>query len=354
MKRKKILIDLSALKNIYCGLGQVALNYAAYFKQYYSAQNSDYQLFLLVPKSFFGQFGHEVKYISSSNWLHKHCKYCLPKFDIWHATHQLSRFNPASKSTKYILTIHDLNFLYEKTGKELAKNLRRIKRKVARADEIICISQFVKNEVESHLDLHGKNCQIIVSGVEKIDEKTAQKPNFDVKKPFFFSVGVVREKKNYHVLLDCMKLFPDRQLYIAGDTNSEYADLLAQQIENEKINNVTLLGKIPQQEKIWYYANCQAFLFPSLFEGFGLPVVEALQFGKPVFTSTKTSLKEIGSKYVAFWENFEPHYMKQVIDNYLIEFQNSPEKIQEAKAYGNSFLYKKHLEEYLKLYRTFF
>jgi len=63
MKKKKILIDLSILKNEYCGLGQIALNYGKYFEQYCLKSEQNFDIFLLVPKHMVGRFGNNVKYI---------------------------------------------------------------------------------------------------------------------------------------------------------------------------------------------------------------------------------------------------------------------------------------------------
>ncbi|MDR1743338.1 MAG: glycosyltransferase family 4 protein [Dysgonamonadaceae bacterium] len=351
IKKKKLLVDLSALKDVYCGLGQVALNYGRHFMENAKTIYADYQVVLLVPKDFFGKFGNEVEYISSSSWLRKHCRFLFPKVDVWHAVHQLCRFKPAYKQTKFLLTIHDLNYLYEKSGYELTKRQRRIKRKIQRADKIICISEFAKSEVEKHHDLTGKDYSVILNGVDNLEQQLAQKPKTTIKQPFFFSIGVIKQKKNFHVLLDLMKIIPEKHLYLAGKNNTKYGDAIVQRIENDNITNVHLLGTISQEEKVWLLKNCEAFLFPSLFEGFGLPVIEAMQFGKPVFSSDKTSLKEIGGKFAYFWENFEPNDMKKMIDDNLDNHLKNEELQEKEKEYAVSFSYEKHFEEYEKIYR---
>ncbi|MDR0811213.1 MAG: glycosyltransferase family 4 protein [Paludibacter sp.] len=353
MKKKKVLIDLSSLEDLHCGLGQVSINYCKYFRDNYKRQTADYQLYLLVPKKFFGQFGNEVKYLSSTNWLRRHCRFLFPQFDVWHAIHQLSRFKPAYNHTKLILTIHDLNYLYEKHGKRRAQGQRRMQRKVNRADEIVCISQFACSEVERNLNLGNKRCRVILNGVENLSQNPVQKPKIDICEPFFFTLGVLKAKKNFHVLLDMMKLMPDKQLYIVGKGNDSYSQYLYQRIENENITNVKMLGIVTDEEKTWLFRNCEAFLFPSLFEGFGLPVVEAMLFGKAVFSSAETSLKEIGSTHAFFWKSFEPNEMKTLIDNNLADFYKSQEKIQAEIDYANSFSYKKHLQQYEELYSKY-
>ena len=354
--RRKVLIDLSALKNIYCGLGQVALNYGYYFQENYNAKNSDYELTFLLPKEMFGMFGNAVSYISSTNKIRKHFNFFFPKYDIWHSIHQLSRFKPINSKTKQILTIHDLNFLYEKSGEKREKDHKRIQKKIDRADVITCISEFAKSDIENHMDLKGKKCLVIYNGVEQYDQTKATKPKAEIKNPFFLSIGVIERKKNFHVLLDAMKLMPDKMLYIAGKTpkrekHQGYANHIKKRIIDEGIDNVVLLGAVTQEEKIWLYKNCEAFIFPSLFEGFGLPIIEALQFGKPVIANKGSSLIEIGNKHVGFIENFEKEHIQEVITKHIDSFSNSPEKIQDAITYAQSFTYIKHFKQYEAIYK---
>ncbi|MDR0940609.1 MAG: glycosyltransferase family 4 protein [Bacteroidales bacterium] len=353
MKRKKLLIDLSILKHPYCGLGQVATNYGNYFKEHFNnASQQEFEIILLVSKRMFGMFGTDVSY-QRNGFLPKLFPFLLPRVDIWHAIHQRPSYKPFARSTKYIVTIHDYNFMYEKIPQKAHKYLRKMQRDIDRANTIVAISEFAKHDIERFSDLRGKTVEVIYNGVERLDPDKARRPSVvENDKPFFFTIGQVREKKNFHTLLDCMKLFPEKQLYIAGEAVSDYARKMQERIENENIHNVKMLGTISNEERIWFYKNCEAFLFPSLFEGFGLPVIEAMQFGKPVFSSQETSLKEIGGECAYFWNNFDPKYMKSVIDNNLEKFKNSPELQEKTIAYAHSFSYKKHFERYINLYKN--
>lgn len=351
--KKRLLVDLSYLKDLYRGYGQIALNYGNYFKDNYNPEKSNYDLTLLVPKRFVGSFGNNVKYISSSNWLRKHFRHLLPQFDIWHNLQYPSQFRPYSKCTKYIFTLHDLNVIspeYEVCTKSIKKHYRRINRHIKQAKVITSISEFSKGEIQKHFNLEGKDVIMIYNGVENIVEKRKQKPDIDINSPFFFSMSVFRAKKNFHVLIDLMKLIPNKHLYIAGNNDTEYGRMIKQRIIDENITNISLIGTIPEDVKNWMYANCEAFLFPSLFEGFGLPIIEAMQFGKPVFSSQETSLKEIGGKHAYFWDNFEAEDMKALIEENLDLFYNNKELIYNEIGYAASFSYKKHFEQYEKLY----
>ena len=145
-------------------------------------------------------------------------------------------------------------------------------------------------------------------------------------------------------------MFPEKELYIAGRLGSPYADQILSVIKSENISNVNLVGEITNEERVWLYKNCEAFLFPSLFEGFGLPVIEAMNFGKPVFTTEETSLKEIGGGLTYIWTNFETIYMKSVMDENLTTFYSTPIKAKQNIEYAKSFSYDKHMTGYIKIY----
>jgi glycosyltransferase involved in cell wall biosynthesis len=349
MSKKKILIDLSILKNTHCGLGQVALNYGKYFKEQNSS-DIEFEVYLLVPKQFVGAFGSSVKYITV-NWWRKHFLSLIPRFDVWHAIHQLSHFRPTRKSTKYILTIHDVNFMYEKKVKKQKKLLTKLQNKVNRADQIVCISNFAKQDTERFIQLGNKQIKVILNGVEQLESKNAKTPNFiNKEKEFFFTIGEIKKKKNFHVLLPLMKLFPEKELYIAGRTGGDYTEQIKSIIETEGITNVHLVGLVSNEERIWLYKNCKAFLFPSLFEGFGLPIIEAMTFGKAVFSSQETSLKEIGGNCAYFWNNFDAEHMKSVIDSNLQSFIEKPELSIRNINHAKSFSYAKHMKQYVDIY----
>jgi len=346
---KKIIVDLSMLKHINCGLGQVALNYGKFFKQNY-IEDENCQIYLLLPKKMMGEFGSAVKYIAS-NWWRKLFPFLIPKCDVWHSIYQLSSFRPFYNDTKLILTIHDFNFLYEKSEGKSKRYLRKIQKEIDRADKIVCISDFTKTETERFAKLKSKKVEVIYNGVEQFDSNCAKQPDFIIKgKPFFFSIGQIKKKKNFHVLLPLMKMIPEKELYIAGKSGTTYASDIQSVIHKENITNVHLVGQITNEERVWMYKNCEAFLFPSLFEGFGLPVIEAMSFGKPVFTTEETSLKEIGGGHTIVWDNFDANDMKNVVDKNLKLFYSSPRNETENIEYALLFSYEKHMTKYLDIY----
>jgi glycosyltransferase involved in cell wall biosynthesis len=148
-----------------------------------------------------------------------------------------------------------------------------------------------------------------------------------------------------------MKYLPNEYLIIAGNDESEYAQQIRKKIVEKKIANVIMTGKISEAEKNYLMQSCKAFLFPSLLEGFGLPVIEAMSCGKPVFVSRLTSLPEIAADKGFYFENFDAHTMAICIENNLkncsTEFSN--QLIQHA----NNFNWNENATQYLSAYHLF-
>lgn len=346
---KKVLIDLSILKHINCGLGQIAYNYARYWGE--NAKKMEFEVHLMLPRHYVGAFGNDVHYHTSS-WLCNLSGFFKPKFDVWHSIHQMSQYVPFLKSTKNLLTVHDINFIYEKNGKSLKRHSNKFTKRLNRADRIVFISNFTKNDVLEHFPTEKPN-EVIYNGVEFGNPESERKPSlpFADDRKFLFSIGQIRQKKNFHVLLDAMKLMPEYNLVIAGEKGSGYAAMIEKKIATDRIDNVFLLGTVHNAEKIWLYNHCKAFVFPSLFEGFGLPVIEAMSYGKPVISSDKTSLNEICAGRAFVLEDFEAEHIAQKIRQAIDAYNTDPSLAIRNKLYAKSFTYEKHMGEYLRVYR---
>ncbi|MBO4370896.1 MAG: glycosyltransferase family 4 protein [Paludibacteraceae bacterium] len=346
----RILIDLYMLKYPHCGFGQIAWNYARFFKETY-IPDPNLEITLLVPRKYVGAFGNKVRYEAASP-LKKLFPRLFKHYDLWHSTDQIPRFRPASKDTIYVITIHDFNYEYEKTGTPLLHARKRLRKYVDRANHLIYISHFAATDGQRFCPRPELPHRVIMNGVEDLTRKPESCPaGIDPNHPFFFTIGEVRAKKNFHVLLDVMKSFPEYQLYIAGSHPTDYAAQIQARIEHENISNAHLIGRVSDPERVWLYRHCSAFVFPSLFEGFGLPVIEAMQFGRPVFSSNKTSLKEIGGECAYFWDNFETSYMCEVLRKGLKDFEEHPERDEANRAYAATFSYERNLNAIANCYR---
>jgi len=132
---------------------------------------------------------------------------------------------------------------YEGTQKKVNQSYRRMMRHFTKADVVVAISNFVASQLGQFLDLRGKQVKMIYNGVEKIANDTATKPCGidETKKNFFLSVSAFRQSKNFHLLLDMMKLMPDKSLYLVGNNDTEYG--LASYLYSRDIGRITRVSE---------------------------------------------------------------------------------------------------------------
>jgi len=350
---KTVLIDLTMLKQPNSGFGSVT---SAFAKGIVESGIKDMHFQLLMPPGHTMPVPDNMSLITANTWK-KHFTRALPKAAVWHSTYQHFKFLRLTSETRQIITIHDLNFLYEKKPHRAKHYLNLMQKRIDRAAAIVAISSFVADEIRQHLNVKSKHLEVIYNAVSDLSEAPDQCPTFirSEQKPFFFSIGAIRPKKNFHVLLDLMKRFPDMDLYICGNMDdTTYVSHLRERITNEGITNAYLPGNISEIEKVWLYRHCSAFLFPSKFEGFGLPVIEAMHFGKPVFSSPLTSLEEVCGGHAFMWQDFNTDHMEQIIRENLPAFGVDKEKVAAMKRYAASFSLDININAYLSLYRKLF
>ncbi|MEE1178225.1 MAG: glycosyltransferase [Paludibacteraceae bacterium] len=350
MKRKEILIDLYDLHE-HSGFGEIERTYADIFSKL-DIPDMHFN-FLVKKRKYLGIYGHKVGYFLHLGIYKKFPSLMLRHFDLWHSVHQLYRDCPRNKSTKRILTIHDLNFLYEKEECKSQKYMDALCDKINNAHYLVAISNFAKNEVLNNCKIkEDKPFDVILNGVRDTSNDNRIKPSF-VKpdRKFLCAIGAVREKKNIHILLDMMKFLPEYELYICGSELGDYPKRLRERIKNEKIENITMAGIITDEEKNWLYANMEALMFPSRLEGFGLPIIEAMHFKKAVFSSPYSSLPEICSTHAYIWKELEPEYMATLVREKISEFYADSSRAEAEKEYANSYSYERHIKAYIALYR---
>jgi glycosyltransferase involved in cell wall biosynthesis len=349
MKPISVLIDLDRLKDLNTGLGQVAEFFGDEIRK---IKDKNFRFTLLVPAKFKGYFGDCVDYEVVSLKRRYFPSLCR-KYDLWYTIHQDSAYFPSDRTTPYILTINDLNFLGEKSPAKAKARLKILQKKVDRATVITVISKFTESAVREHLNVGNIPIHVIYCGVKVKTFENVQKPAFAPDGDLLFSVGVVRMKKNYHVLIDFIKRLPEKyKLIIAGNKSGAYAEELQQKIDAQGLHDRILIpGLISEEDKFWMYNNCKAVLFPSKFEGMGFPPVEAMRFGKPVFASTYSSIPEVSEDKAYYWESFDPDEMSNFFLQKIEAFYADPLRPEILKQHSQKFTWEVNVETYLELFR---
>ncbi len=360
--RPRIVVDLTKLKTLHSGLGQFSLYLARALAR--AAAPGMTPEFLVarrnhellddtgVRQSFIHPWMKEsfVKHVRP--WLRRLTPLAR-RYDLWHATTQLAKYLPLDDSVPVVLTIHDLNFLRERDAEICTRNLRRIQRLVDRASVVTTISRFVAEEVREHLDLGTRPLRVVYNGLIGAGLSSAAPPAFVDDRPFFFSIGDVVAKKNFHVLLRLLPGLPQFRLIVAGNDRTDYAQEIRRLATEAGVSDRVLLpGIVSDATRCWLYQHCAAFFFPSLTEGFGLPVVEAMSLGKPVFLSRLTSLPEVGGELAFYWDSFDADHMLRVFRDGMAAYAANPQYPVQLANHAAQFSWDKAAAEYVAIYRN--
>lgn len=349
----KIILDCDLMRYRDSGLYHYCLNLGTYVKGLLDKEN-DGTISFYVPAAEKGSFGPGAGCIIEKKWHQKFMKPFLWDCDVWHAPFQSGRIVPkTNKKIKILLTIHDLNCLHEgKTAREQKHSLQKTQQLIDRSDALVCISNHCKKDVLENLYVKDKPVYVIHNGTHQVNVPPEKPAGYLPVRPFLFTMGYVNPKKNFHTLITLLK-DEGLELVVAGKLDdADYVRKMNRIATAEGVSDrLHILGPVSEADKAWYLQNCQAFLMPSLAEGFGAPVVEAMAFGKPLFLAKRTSLPEIGADVAFYFEDFSDEHMQQVFMEGMLHYQSNglAEKIISR---GNDFSWEEKATEYLKVYRS--
>jgi glycosyltransferase involved in cell wall biosynthesis len=303
------------------------------------------QFHLHMPKAWHGRFGNEVGYLST----HKAQGYWhwqgLRRFDLWHGLNQLGRIGPPLGTRHSLLTIHDLNTVYHDDEPRVRRNLRKLRSRLRKFDEVSTLTSHVEGDIRRHLGWQGA-VSVIPNGARDLTAHRQQCIEDLVPGTFLLHLSRMAASKNPRALVELAGIWPEQLIVLAGPHNDDSDQLLAEARERG-LHNLRIVQGVSDAEKAWLYANCQGFVFPSFTEGFGLPPLEAMHFGKPVYLSNRTSLPEVGGEWAAYFHDFDPHAMRQCIESEQPRLLANTSAI---RAHAAQFTWERATQAYLAIY----
>ncbi len=223
---------------------------------------------------------------------------------------------PSTEGIFKVLTIHDLRTLTigDNTYKQ---DIKRYRRTVESLDMCVVVSECTKNDVIKHFNLSEKKIRVVYLGADErfrpASKEAVQRvlQKYDLNEPFLLSIGSV-PRKNIEGIIRAFSesAFKNRFLLVLGTfMELEKHRQLIKELGLEQ--RVRLLDKLLDEEVPSLYSACHCFVFPSLYEGFGLPIVEAFQCGAPVITSDISSCPEVAGDAAIL---VDPHNISQIAD----------------------------------------
>ncbi|MEM0518386.1 glycosyltransferase family 4 protein [Aequorivita flava] len=352
---KQVFLESHNLKNRYSGFGQ--FNYH-FIKALAAVRPNDFEIVLNAKNisELKNEFGDTFKY-RKYNSLTRHKPFRIKKkYNLWHCLNQNIKIEPFF-NIPYLLTVHDVHFVTEGSAELQQKLKKQFDEKLKRSSAIAYISEFAKQDTHAHFEVPNIPEYVIYNGntITDISIPTDYKPSILPPKPYLFSIGDFSERKNFMSLVEMLRFLPEYNLVLAGSNSSNYAEKLSEKVKHFGFENrVFQTGKIADLDKQYYLQNCEAFVFPSHREGFGIPPIEAMRFGKPVFLSNNTSLPEIGGEHSFFWDHYEPEYMANVLKDGMNTYNNNKAfyenwYIERAKSFSWQTTAKKYIEVYKSL-----
>ena len=226
---------------------------------------------------------------------------------IYHGLSNELPFGRMPLGIKTVVTIHDLIFeRYPKLYPFFDTLIYKIKfRKACKnANAIVAVSEQTKRDIIDFYGINPEKIHVIyqdcdVAFQEKLSAEHLEnvKEKYQIKKKYILSVGTIIERKNQANLVAAFhKLnLSNYELILVGG-HSKYQDQIEKYIKNSEITNVKILNKIPFQDLPALYQSSELFVYPSFFEGFGIPIVEAIHSGVPVVAAMGSCLEEAGGE----------------------------------------------------------
>ena len=310
--------------------------------------------------------GEEVKVISKKGIMwHLHALKSLYKDKPGIFFSPTSYIIPAihnPKKLKVVMTVHDLVALlfcsFHNKKAVIIENLT-LKRAVKKVKKLVSVSQNTKQDLIKKLKTPENKIDIVFNAVNSsfkllpAEERTTFK---DIPKKFILSVGTLEPRKNYIFLLDVFKRILDNhsdlKLVIIGQEGWGFEGVFKKVHELGIQNSVIFAGYVGQEKLVSYYNEALVFVYPSKYEGFGIPPLEAMKCGCPVVVSDNSSLPEVvGDAGILCKTNDEDEFVEKIE-----ELLNNEDKREYLSAKGlrmsENFSWKKSAEKLLSIFEN--
>ncbi len=218
--------------------------------------------------------------------------------------HGLNQRLPRCRFRHAVATFHDLFVINgDYSTPEFRGRFTSLAREAAqRADHIIAVSRYTANQVAAHLGFPPQRIHVVHHGVNPVrrvgeDDLAAFRKEEELHAPFLLHVGAIQRRKNVTRILEAFERLRPHYLLVLAGSAGYGADQIMTRIEASSARDrVRIVGYVDDDSLAKLYRAAQALIFPSLEEGFGLPVLEAMSAGLPVVTSNRSAMPEIAGE----------------------------------------------------------
>lgn len=268
---------------------------------------------------------------------------------------------------KIIITMHEAGIMLNLHPIGLGEHIFRVTNKYLnfRMDHIIAVSEYGKKEIAQYCHIKSEKIHVVYNGIdEKFIAKTVNEElvtkiqeKYNIPKDYLLSVGRLDPHKNILKLIEAYKIFREnggveKLVLVGGKHMKDYSDQVDMLIKNLNLQNeVVITSFILDEDMPYMYSLAKALVYPSLHEGFGLPLIEAFACNTPVTCSNVTSLPEVAGRGALL---FDPNDVQEIAESMLkiTTDQNSRrELIMEGQKRLKNFTWDKSAENLFSLYK---
>lgn len=227
------------------------------------------------------------------------------------------------------------------------------KRVMHKSKLLISPTKFVRDDASAFSGVPKSKFTVTYEAADPLPRPAKPLPYLKNKK-FIMYVGRPQPHKNLWRLIEAFRILqpthPDLRLVLAGKKDAMY-ELIEQRIKKEGIEGIIFTDFVPDESLRWLYEHCQAYIFPSLSEGFGLPALEAMLHGAPVASSNATCLPEVYGKAAHYFNPLDPKDIARAIDDILSKPALRKKLIEAGKKQAAKYSWKRMAEQTLGVFK---
>jgi len=273
---------------------------------------------------------------------------------------------PCAKSLK-VMTIHDLTFIkYPNFVSSITKNYSdRIKQCINWTDLIITVSESSKRDIVKYLNVKPEKIYVThlasrydtnYLNIEVIDI-LKEKISYNFIKPYILFVGTLEPRKNINKIIDAFNLLKkrhkiDHQLILIGKKGWQYKSILTDIQKSPYKNEIFQLDYLADELVALFYSKADVFVYPSHYEGFGLPVLEAMTLGAPVVASNTSSIPEVAGDAAILIDPDDFMQIAEALLKVISDRQLRQDLINKGKARASLFSWENTAKKTLEAYRS--
>jgi glycosyltransferase involved in cell wall biosynthesis len=275
---------------------------------------------------------------------------------------------PAVKRTRVVATVHDLAAFSVDAKYDRARmyfNRSMVPAMIRRADHVIAVSQFTKNDIVRHTGLPEDRISVIYSGINhdlfrplpKEEARDRLQMQHGLEKPFFVYVSRLEHPAKNHIrLIDAFERFKlendsAHQLVFAGADWSGAETIRARAAESPVKEDIRFLGFVPAKSLPLLYSGCDLMVFPSLFEGFGFPIIEALACGASVICANGSSMSELAGTLIPTFDPLDPNALFVCMEETVARGRDA-ERRARGMEYALTFDWRRTARSVMEIYRS--